>query len=98
MTFKGAVRAPQTIDGATLTLVPTPGRRKAQLNTLEDRAAAASGDERDQEFGELLRQRTAELLSRPEVMALGPMTEPDPEFIAWWEAIQAAARLEMEKR
>jgi len=35
MTLKGAVRAPQTIDGATLTLVPTPGRRKAQLNTLE---------------------------------------------------------------
>ena len=69
-----------------------------RLQRLEDRAAAASGDERDQEFGELLRQRTAELLSRPEVMALGPMTEPDPEFIAWWEAIQAAARLEMEKR
>ena len=35
MTLKGAVRAPQTIDGATLALVPTPGRRKAQLNTLE---------------------------------------------------------------
>ena len=35
MTLKGALRAPQTIDGATLTLVPTPGRRKAQLNTLE---------------------------------------------------------------
>ena len=32
---KGAVRAPQSIDGATLALVPTPGRRKAQLNTLE---------------------------------------------------------------
>ena len=35
MTLKGAVRAPQTIDGATLALVPTPGRCKAQLNTLE---------------------------------------------------------------
>ena len=35
MTLKGAVRAPQSIDGATLALVPTPGRRKAQLNTLE---------------------------------------------------------------
>ena len=35
MTLKGALRAPQTIDGATLALVPTPGRRKAQLNTLE---------------------------------------------------------------
>ena len=69
-----------------------------RLQRLEDRAADASGDERDQEFGELLRQRTAELLSRPEVMALGPMTEPDPEFIAWWEAIQAAAKLEQGKR
>ena len=69
-----------------------------RLQRLEDRAAAASGDERDKEFGELLRQRTAELLSRPEVMALGPMTEPHPEFMAWWEAIQAAARLEMEMR
>ena len=35
MTLKGALRAPQTIDGATLALVPTPGRWKAQLNTLE---------------------------------------------------------------
>ena len=35
MTLKGAVRVPQTIDGATLALVPAPGRRKAQLNTLE---------------------------------------------------------------
>ena len=35
MTLKGALRAPQTIDGATLALVPTPGRRKAHLNTLE---------------------------------------------------------------
>ena len=35
MTLKGAVCASQTIDGATLALVPTPGRRKAQLNTLE---------------------------------------------------------------
>ena len=35
MTLKGALRVPQTIDGATLALVPTPGRRKAQLNTLE---------------------------------------------------------------
>ena len=69
-----------------------------RLQRLEDRAAADSGDERDREFGELLRQRSEELLSRPEVMALGPMTEPDPEFIAWWEAIQVAAKLEQGKR
>lgn len=69
-----------------------------RLQRLEDRAATADGDERDREFGELIRQRSEELLSRPEVMALGPMTEPDPEFTAWWEAIQAAAKLEQGKR
>ena len=69
-----------------------------RLQRLEDRAAAASDDERDKEFGELLRQRTAELLSRPEVMALGPMTEPDPGFMTWWEAIRAAAKLEQGMR
>ena len=69
-----------------------------RLQRLEDRAAAASGDDRDREFGELLRQRSEELLNRPEVMALGPMTEPDPEYKAWWAAIQAAAKLEMGKR
>ena len=35
MTPKGAVREPQTIDGVTLALVPTPQRRKAQLDRLE---------------------------------------------------------------
>ena len=35
MNAKGAVREPQTIDGATLALVPAPQRRKAQLNSLE---------------------------------------------------------------
>ena len=35
MTLKRAVREPQTIDGTTLALVPTPQRRKAQLNSLE---------------------------------------------------------------
>lgn len=32
---KGTVRDPKTIDGATLTLLPTPRRRKAQLDRLE---------------------------------------------------------------
>lgn len=32
---KGAPAAPVTIDGRTLQLVPTPSRRKAQLNSLE---------------------------------------------------------------
>ena len=35
MTSKGAVRDPVTLDGATLALVPTPQRRKAQLNSIE---------------------------------------------------------------
>lgn len=35
MTTRGAVHVPQTIDGATLALVPTPGRRKPQLTSLE---------------------------------------------------------------
>ena len=35
MTPKGAVRDPVTLDGATLSLVPTPERRKAQLNCIE---------------------------------------------------------------
>ena len=68
------------------------------LQRLEDLATASFTTERGKEFGELLRQRAAELLSRPEVMALGPMTEPDPEFMAWWEAIQAAAKLETSGR
>lgn len=35
MTAKGTIREPQTIDGATLALVPTPARRKPQLTSLE---------------------------------------------------------------
>jgi hypothetical protein len=31
----GAARKPATIDGATLTVLPTPRRRKAQLDRLE---------------------------------------------------------------
>ena len=51
MTLKDAVRAPQTIDGATLALVPTPGRRKAQLNTLEGVRRELSRVYRDMESG-----------------------------------------------
>jgi hypothetical protein len=35
MTLKGALRVPETIDGATLALVPTPARRKPQLTSLD---------------------------------------------------------------
>jgi len=35
ITFPGTVRAPQTIDGATFALVPTPTRRKPQLTNLD---------------------------------------------------------------
>ena len=35
MAATGTARAPETIDGATLKVVPTPARRKPQLTTLE---------------------------------------------------------------
>jgi hypothetical protein len=35
MTAKVAVHEPQTIDGTTLALLPTPQRRKAQVDRLE---------------------------------------------------------------
>ena len=35
MPTTGTVRAPQTIDGATLRVLPTPARRKPQLTTLD---------------------------------------------------------------
>jgi len=35
MTPTGTARAPATIDGATLKLLPTPRRRKPQLTSLE---------------------------------------------------------------
>ena len=51
MTPKGAVRVPQTIDGATLALVPTPQRRKAQLDRLEGVRREMSRVYRDMESG-----------------------------------------------
>lgn len=35
MDTKGTAREPQTIDGRTLALVPTPRRRRAQLDKLD---------------------------------------------------------------
>lgn len=35
MTVNGTARAPATIDGSTLRVLPTPRRRKAQLTTFE---------------------------------------------------------------
>lgn len=35
MTLTGTPRVPETIDGGTLRLIPTPRRRKPQLTTLE---------------------------------------------------------------
>jgi hypothetical protein len=43
---------PATIDGRTLRLIPTPGRRKAQLNTLEGVRREMSRVYRDAEAGE----------------------------------------------
>lgn len=51
MTLKGAVREPQTIDGATLAPVPTPQRRKAQLDRLEGVRREMSRVYRDMESG-----------------------------------------------
>ena len=51
MTLKGAVREPQTIDGATLALVPTPQRRKAQLDRLEGVRREMARVYRDMESG-----------------------------------------------
>jgi len=69
-----------------------------RLQRLEDRAAAASGDERDKEFGELLRQRTAELLSSPEVLSLKLPDVPEEEWAPVREELLAAAKLEQGKR
>jgi hypothetical protein len=51
MTLKGAVREPQTIDGATVALVPTPQRRKAELDRLEGVRREMSRVYRDMESG-----------------------------------------------
>lgn len=47
----GAVNGPQTYDGATLALVPTPRRRKAQLDRLEGVRVEMSRVYRDMESG-----------------------------------------------
>ena len=69
-----------------------------RLQRLEDVAAAASVDDRDKEFGELIRRRTAELLSSPLVLDYtGPEMSAE-EWAAEWAAIQAAAKSELGKR
>jgi hypothetical protein len=51
MPLKGALREPVTLDGATLALVPTPQRRKAQLNTIEGVRREMARIYRDAEAG-----------------------------------------------
>ncbi len=51
MTSKGALREPVTVDAATLALVPTPQRRKAQLDKLEGVRREMSRVYRDMESG-----------------------------------------------
>ncbi len=46
-----AVREPQTIDGATLAIVPTPKRRRAQLDRLEGVRSEMSRVYREMESG-----------------------------------------------
>ena len=48
---KGAVNRPQTYDGASLALVPTPRRRKAQLDRLEGIRVEMSRVYREMEAG-----------------------------------------------
>ncbi len=67
-----------------------------RLQRLEDRAAAASGDERDKEFAELCRNRTIELLNSPEVLAYAGPEISDEEWAPLREQLLAAARLELE--
>ena len=51
MATNGAVNRPQTYDAATLALVPTPRRRKAQLDRLEGVRVEMSRVYRDMESG-----------------------------------------------
>ena len=51
MTTKESVREPQTIDGATLTVLPTPTRRKPQLDRLEGVRVEMSRVYREMESG-----------------------------------------------
>ena len=52
MADKCAVRRPETIDGATLALLPTPRRRRAQLDKLEGVRVEMSRVYRDMETGQ----------------------------------------------
>ena len=52
MTARGALRAPVTVDGATLALVPTPQRRKPQLTSLEGVRVEMARIYREMESGE----------------------------------------------
>ena len=69
-----------------------------RLQRLEDRAAAESGDERDKEFAELIRKRSAELLSSPEVLAYTGPDTCDEEWAPVRDELLGAARLEKGKR
>jgi len=48
---KGSVREPQTIDGATLAILPTPTRRRPQLDRLEGVRVEISRVYREMEGG-----------------------------------------------
>jgi len=60
-----------------------------RLRRLEEQAAIGRTDVEDPLL-EMCRKRTAELLSSPEVMVMGPM-EPDPEFHTRFEEFAAEA-------
>ena len=52
MAAKDTVRVPQTIDGATLTVLPPPRRRRAQLDKLEGVRVEMSRVYREMESGQ----------------------------------------------
>lgn len=62
MGAKGTPHRPETIDGATLTLLPTPRRRKPQLDRLEGVRVEMSRVYRDVESGKRDSQEGARLV------------------------------------
>jgi len=59
---------------------------------------ATSDDDRNKEFGELCRKRTAELLASKEVLAYTGPEVSEEEWAAEWAAIQATVKAAQSKR
>ena len=69
-----------------------------RLRRLEELAADTSADDRNKEFGELIRKRTAAFLNSKEMLAYtGPEVSED-EWVAEWDVLQAAVKAAQSKR